>query len=118
MYGDTTRIRGLADDLRERAAEIRTLADRLVAQADAVAWEGLAADAMRHHTRERAGALQRTAWLHDEAADALDRHARQVDFLTDLIASIEDKARGLVDRFVPPLPGSREWLSVSIPGLS
>ena len=121
MYGDTTRIRALADRLRERAAEIRALADRLVASADRVAWEGLAADAMRHHVRDRAAALRRTALLHDDAADALDRHARQVDHLKDLIASIERTARGLagklVDRLTPPVPGSLEWLSVDLPGI-
>src|SRR3954452_17567995 len=98
MCGDTTRIRSLAGRLRERAAEIRALADRLVASADRVAWEGLAADAMRHHVRDRASDLRRSARLHDDAADALDRHARQVDHLKDLIASIEQKARGLLDK--------------------
>jgi uncharacterized protein YukE len=115
MYGDTTRIRALADRLRERATEIRALADRLVASADRVAWEGLAADAMRRHVRDRATALQRTALLHDDAAEALDRHARQVDHLKDLIASIERKARGLIDTLTPPMPGSLEWLSVDLP---
>jgi hypothetical protein len=77
-------------------------------------------------------ALRRTAGLHDDAADALDRHAREVDRLKDLIAAIEQKARDLLDSacdkvlgvlgglagdFVPPPPGSREWLTVELPGL-
>ncbi len=149
MYGDTTAIRALATRLRERADEVRAEADDLAALAARVPWEGLAADAMRHHARDRAGALRRTALLHDDAAEALDRHAREVDRLKDLIAAIERKVRHLLDAavdgavggaiggvlgtvrhhllpdalsdrlrdFDPPLPGSREWLDVDLPGL-
>ena len=133
MYGDTTTIRALARDLRTRADEIRAVADHLAARADDVAWRGLAADAMRGHARARSAALRRTAALHDDAADALDRHAREVDRVKDLIAAIERKVRGLVDaardrlvpdaleglvhRFTPPAPGSRDWLTVDLPGL-
>jgi hypothetical protein len=133
MYGDTTRIRVLADELRARADEIRALADRLAEHADRVPWDGLAADAMRRSAHHRAAALRRTAALHDDAADALDRHAREVDRLKDLIAAIERKVRTLVEaardtlvpdvlddlvgRFVPPAPGSREWLTVDLPGV-
>ena len=108
MYGDTARIRALADELRDRADDIRGLADRLTARADQVPWQGLAADAMRDHARRRAAALRRTACLHDDAADALDRHAREVDRLKDLIAAIERKVRGLIesarDKLVPGRP--------------
>jgi uncharacterized protein YukE len=131
MYGDTARIRALAAELRDRADEIRELADRLAARAERVPWQGLAAHAMRGNAHQRTAALRRTACLHDEAADALDRHAREVDRLKDLIAAIERKVRGLLDsaadkvldvlgaadRFVPPPPGSREWLTVELPGL-
>ena len=147
MYGDTTVIRHLARELRDRATDIRAEADHLVARADGVPWSGLAADALRRRTHDRAGALRRSAGLHDDAADALDRHAAEVDRLKDLIAAIERRARSLVDaardrlaeighgildgldhvlpdagdelldRFVPPAPGSREWLSVDLPGL-
>jgi hypothetical protein len=147
MYGDTTVIHGLARGLREQASDIRGEADRLVAQADSVHWTGLAADAMRRRTRERAAALRRSAGLHDDAADALDRHAAEVDRLKDLIAAIERRAHSLVegardrlaeighglvdglrhvlpdagdellDRFVPPPSGSRDWLDVELPGL-
>lgn len=147
MYGDTSVIRALARRLREQATDIRAEADSLVAQADAVHWSGLAADAMRHRTRERAAALRRTAGLHEDAADALDHHAHEVDRLKELIAAIErrvhglveaardrlaDLGRGIVDglrhvlpdagdelleRFVPPPPGHKAWLDVDVPGL-
>lgn len=133
MYGDTTTIRALARDLRARADEIRAEADRLAARTDQVHWRGLAADALRAHSHRRAAALRRTAALHADAADALDRHAREVDRLKDLIAAIEhqvlglidaardrlvpDALEGLVDRFTPPSPGSRDWLSVDLPGI-
>ncbi|MCW2845801.1 MAG: hypothetical protein JWN22_3717 [Nocardioides sp.] len=147
MYGDTTVIRGLARDLREQAADIRSEADRLVGQCENVHWKGLAADAMRRRTRDRASALRRSATLHEDAADALDHHAHEVDRLKDLIASIERKVHSLIDgardrladighgimdglrhvlpdagdelldRFVPPPPGSKDWLDVDVPGV-
>ena len=139
MYGDTTAIRALADRLRERADELRALADRLAAHTEQVPWQGLAADALRHHARERAATLRHTAVLHDDAAEALDRHAREVDRLKDLIAAIERRFHHLLesvggvvetvrrhllpdslgdwlDGFVPPPPGSRAWLDVDLPG--
>ncbi len=147
MYGDTTTIRALAAGMRDRADEIRAEATRLLARAEQVPWQGLAADAMRHHARGRAAALAHTATLHDDAAEALDRHAREVDRLKELIASIErtvrrlldeiaDRAQGIVGGimggvghvlggledalrgFVPPPPGDRAWLDVDLPGLS
>lgn len=90
MYGDPTKIRALADHLRERADEIRDLATQLVTSADEVPWHGLAADAMRHHVGDRATALRRTALLHDDAAEALDRHAGRVDAAQDLLPSLLD----------------------------
>ena len=127
MYGDTTTIRRLAAQLRERADEIRTESARLAARADQVPWDGLAADAMRRLAHDRARGLVRTAALHDDAAEALDRHAREVDRVKDLIAAIEHRVRrllagtvggvvGLLHHFTPPPPGSREWLSVELPG--
>lgn len=97
MYGDTTTIRALAAGLRERADELRTTADRLAAHTDEVPWQGLAADALRHHVRERAGELRHTAVLHDDAAEALDRHAREVDRVKDLIAAIERRFHRLLE---------------------
>ena len=122
MYGDTTAIRALARDLRTRADEIRDEADRLRRLAERVPWEGRAADAMRGHAHDRTTALRRTARLHDDAADALDRHAREVDRLHALIAAVERRVRGLLDgvvhrvaHFHPPPPGSRDWLTLDLP---
>ena len=99
MYGDTDAIRGLARGLRRLGDDIRWEADRLLARAEAVPWQGVAADAMRALARHRAGELRRTAGLHDDAAQALDDHA------------------DAVDRFVPPPSGHLDWLSVDLPGL-
>jgi hypothetical protein len=144
MYGDTSVIRGLARSLRDQAADIRAEADRLLGQADHTPWTGLAADAMRLRARDRAAALRRTAGLHDDAAQALDRHADAVGRLKELIASIERRVHQLVDaardrlaslaggllgvvpdplddfldRFVPPPHGSRDWLDLDLPGVA
>jgi hypothetical protein len=85
MYGDTTAIRRLAGDLRDRAGSIRAEADLLVIRTDGIGWLGHAGDALRARVRERALALRRTAWLHDDAADAVERHAREVDRLVETL---------------------------------
>jgi hypothetical protein len=145
MYGDTTVIRTLARRLRDQGADIRAEADSLVGHADAVHWTGLAADAMRTLARDHAGDLRVCASRHDDAADALDRHAREVDHLVELIATIEHRVLGVLDgarhalggithalshvvpdgidhsldhwapHFVPPPHGSKEWLDVHVP---
>jgi uncharacterized protein YukE len=97
MYGDATAIRHLAARMRDRADEIRAAAARLAGHIDRVPWHGCAADAMRRHADLRLAALSQTARLHDDAAEALDRHAREVQRLQDLIAGIERKIRDLVD---------------------
>ena len=80
--------------------------------------------------RERALDLRRAATLHDDAADALERHAHEVDRLQRLIEEIEGRARRLVDAardkvddwvsgwldaFDPPPRGSVRWLEVEVP---
>ena len=141
MYGDTTVILALARRLREQGDEIRAEADSLVGHVDAVRWAGLAADAMRGLAREHAADLRVCARLHADAADALDRHAREVDRVEELIARMEHRALGALEsaghalgglahalsddvpdplehwaqHFVPPPHGSREWLSVHLP---
>jgi hypothetical protein len=147
MYGDTDAIRGLARTMRDQAAALRDEAGSLLTRAEAVPWQGLAADAMRLRVRGQVCSLQHTAALADTAATALDRHADEVDRLKALIAAIERKAAALVaaardrlaglaglaaglaegllpdpvdellDRFVPPPPGHRDWLLVDLPGL-
>jgi uncharacterized protein YukE len=78
MIGDPTAIRARAHALRRRAQEIRDLAEHLVHTAEETAWQGLAAAAMRGAARDSARGLRRAAGLHDDAADALERHARRV----------------------------------------
>jgi hypothetical protein len=40
---------------------------------------------MRAHVRDRVVDLHRSALLHEDAADALDRHASAVDLATELV---------------------------------
>ncbi|GAB3245763.1 hypothetical protein [Nocardioides dilutus] len=142
MYGDTEAIRALARGLRRQGDDIRWEAETLLARAEAVPWQGVAADAMRCLARHRVGQLQRTARLHDDAASALDDHAAAVDRVKRLIALIEERVMALVaaardriagvlglvgglvdplddllDRFVPPPSGHKDWLTVDLPGL-
>jgi uncharacterized protein YukE len=139
MYGDSGTIRAHARRMHERAEEIRAEAAALGSLVAGVGWTGVAADAMRQVTGQHVAGLRRCADIHDRAADALERHARQVDHVTDLIARIErhvlgvlDSAAsgvaGLVAHVVPdpvdrwardfePLPhGSLAWLDVDVPG--
>jgi hypothetical protein len=141
MYGDTEAIRALARTMRAQGAALRSESSTLLSRAEAVPWQGLAADAMRARVRAQAASLRRTARLSDDAAGALDRHADEVDRLKALIAEIErrvtamvaaarDRLAGLVasllpdpldellDRFVPPPSGHRDWLLVDLPGLA
>jgi hypothetical protein len=141
MYGDTEAIRGLARTMRDQGTTLRSQAGVLLTRAEAVPWQGLAAEAMRARVRAQVGALRRAAELADDAAAALDHHADEVDRRKALIAAIEQKAMALVlaakerlaglvasvlpdpvdellDRFVPPPPGHRDWLLVDLPGLS
>lgn len=90
MIGDATAIRALAHALRRRAHEIRDLADQLADTAADVAWQGLAADAMRTAARHGAAGLRRTAARHDDAADALDRHAHRIGVVQDALDSAVD----------------------------
>lgn len=85
MFGDPAAIRALARALRRRAEELHDLADQLVDAAETAAWQGLAADAMRAATRHSAGGLRRTAALHEDAAEALERHAHRVGIVHDAL---------------------------------
>jgi predicted TIM-barrel enzyme len=140
MYGDATRVRALAVRLRTQADDIRVEAaelERLVARTP---WTGMAADAMRAFARVQARDLLVCADLHDEAAEALERHAREVDRVKDLISGTEHRVLALVDAtasrvqrvvshavpnrlerwavaFAAPPHGSIEWLDVHVPDL-
>jgi uncharacterized protein YukE len=122
MYGDTEVMRKHAGRLREQGTEIRSIADHLVAQAEAVTWAGRAGEAMRERIRERAARLREAADQHDVAADTLDTHTQLVDQLKDSIAETERRATALLEdgdlpRFEPPAPGHKDWLAVTLPGV-
>lgn len=146
MYGDTEVMRRRSAELREQGVDLRTLADRLVAQTEQVGWTGRAAAALGERIRERAAHLRDVAAHHENAADLLDLHLSEVDRLKEAIAGIERKADTLVAdarariarterpsgsdvrllpapedellaAFTPPPKGHRDWLSVELPGL-
>lgn len=136
MYGETAAMRRRVGQLREQGLEIRRMAERLVAQAESVPWHGRAADSMRLRIKDRAAHLREAAVLHDDAAEALDRHLHEVDRLQDAVATVERKVGSLVAdararaaegrpaagdevllAFVPPSTGHRDWLDVELPGL-
>ncbi|WP_110180646.1 hypothetical protein [Nocardioides solisilvae] len=143
MYGETAAMRRRVGQLREQALEIRQMADRLVARAEAVPWHGRAAESMRLRIKERAAHLREAAGLHETAADTLGRHVQEVDRRQDAIAVVERKVDSLVGdararleaarqtdpdvepepedapllAFEPPPPGHRDWLDVELPGL-
>jgi hypothetical protein len=147
MYGDTAAMRKRAAQLREQGTDVRALADRLVAQLDRLQWEGRAAADMRTRVQDRAAHLRDCATQHEDAAESLERHLVEVDRLKDTIAASERKASSLVadakgriatlrshdhpsgvtreptdadrllDQFVPPPRGHKDWLSVTLPGL-
>jgi len=122
MYGDTGVMRKHSGRLREQGDAIRAMADQLVAQAEAVTWDGRAGDAMRERVRERAARLREAAERHELAAVSLDTHTQLVDELKDSIAETERRATALLEdgalpRFEPPAPGHRDWLAVTLPGV-
>jgi chromosome segregation ATPase len=143
MYGDTAASRKRVAQLREQSGDIRAAADRLVAQAESVAWHGRAAEAMRTRIKERANHLRVAAGHHETAADSLARHLTEVDARKEAIESIRHKADSLTSdaasrvaaletadaggrptdedaslvAFVPPPAGHKDWLTVELPGL-
>ncbi|GAB3014577.1 hypothetical protein GCM10011376_07680 [Nocardioides flavus (ex Wang et al. 2016)] len=144
MYGDTAAGRKRVAQLREQGGDVRALAARLVAQAEAVPWHGKAADAMRERIKERADHLRAAAAHHETAADSLARHLQEVDTLKEAIDTRAHKAATLVEdartraaravgpdgtpaqpdatdaallAFDPPPAGHQDWLTVTLPGL-
>jgi hypothetical protein len=126
MYGDTDVMRRRAAQLREQGVDIRTIADRLVAQTEGIGWTGRAAESLSERMRERAAHLRDVAARHDGAAESLEAHLLEVDRLKDGIAIAEHKAayllaespgdRSTVD-FTPPPPGHKDWLAAELPEL-
>ncbi len=96
MYGDTDVMLRRVGELREQGADIRALADQLVARTEALGWSGRAAESMRHRIRDRATHLRAAAAQHDTAADSLERHAHEVARVQEAIADSERKVTALV----------------------
>ena len=147
MYGDTAAMRKRAAQLREQGTDVRAMADRLVAQLETLDWQGRAAADMRSRIHNRAAHLRDCAGRHENAAETLEHHLSEVDRLKDSISTTERKASSLVtdartriaqlrrhddpagvtreptdtdrllDQFVPPEPGHKDWLTVTLPGL-
>lgn len=136
MYGDTETGRRRVAQVREQASDLRALADRLVARAEAVPWQGRAAEAMRARIRERAAHLREAAGQHETAGDSLTRHLAAVDAAKEAIDARERRVAALVEdararasagsaepgdaallAFTPPPRGHRDWLAVELPGL-
>ncbi|MFC7505546.1 hypothetical protein ACOACQ_13660 [Nocardioides sp. CPCC 206347] len=147
MYGDTELIRRRVSALRDQGAEVRALADELVARVEGLGWTGRAADAMTERVSDRARHLRTAASGHVAAADALASHAEAVDLATDDIANVEARVTAMVAdarariaaiaaanedgrpavtpdptdetlaAFVAPPRGHRDWLDVDVPGL-
>jgi hypothetical protein len=142
MYGDTAVGRRRVAQLRERADDIRGLAERLVAQAESVPWHGRAAEAMRTRIKERASHLRAAAEQHELAAETLARHVGAVSEVKGLIDERETKGTRLIEEaqtrnagieadpaageagddatltaFSAPPSGHKDWLSVELPGL-
>ena len=91
MFVDTGAVRHLAAELTERAVEIRATATDLHRRIAAVPWHGAAADAMRAHAACRLAALLHAADLHDDAGEALVKHADAVHTALTLLASVVDE---------------------------
>lgn len=140
MYGDTAAGRKRVAQLREQGGDIRALAARLVAQAEAVPWHGKAAESMRDRIRDRAHHLRAAAAQHETAAESLAAHLGAVDVRKDAIDTRSHKATTLVEdartrasqvpdgtvpdetdadllAFDPPPAGHKDWLTVDLPGL-
>ncbi|KRA38791.1 MULTISPECIES: WXG100 family type VII secretion target [unclassified Nocardioides] len=147
MYGDTELIRRRVSALRDQGAEVRALADELVARVEGLGWSGRAADAMTERVSDRARHLRAAADGHVSAADALASHAEAVDAATDDIDAVETRVTAMVAdarsriaaiaaanedgrpavtpdptdealaAFVAPPRGHRDWLDVDVPGL-
>ncbi|SFC14824.1 hypothetical protein SAMN04487968_10465 [Nocardioides terrae] len=143
MQAEPFEIRALAHRVRAQGAATSAAADALAGRARDIGWTGLAGAAMVGRTTAQARILGEIADQHDTAARALEAHAAAVEQSLALIAEIERRVHtamagarcrvrrfldGVLDSldpvddalasFVPPPPGSPDWLHVRIPGLS
>lgn len=121
MYGDSSVIRKRAGQVRDQGADVRALADQLVATTEALGWTGRAARDLHTRVTERANHLRSAATGHATAADLLLRHAQEVDELQERIAEAEDRfhdlhANGELSGDVEPPPrGHKDWLTFELP---
>ncbi len=95
-YGDVGVLRRRVDQLREQAADVRTLADQVVGRTDAAGWTGRAAETLRQRVADRASDLRAAAERHETAADSLEKHLIEVDRLQEEIATRERSTADLV----------------------
>lgn len=79
MYGDVGRIRARATQLRDAAGELRSRASSMRAQAEACAWSSRSGELLRSRVGSVAGELGGHAARLDDAAVALETHARGVE---------------------------------------
>ena len=96
MYGDSEIIRRRVSELRDQGADVRALADELVARVERLGWTGRAAEAMRERVTDRASHLRAAADRHTSAADALADHAESVDAVRDEIGATQARVGALV----------------------
>ncbi|GAA3662770.1 hypothetical protein GCM10022237_23290 [Nocardioides ginsengisoli] len=96
MYGDSEIIRRRVSELRDQGADVRALADELVARVERLGWTGRAAESMRERVTDRASHLRAAADRHTSAADALADHAESVDGVLDEIGATQARVTALV----------------------
>jgi hypothetical protein len=89
MYGEMRQLRARASVLRDNGDEIRARAKSLLAQAESMSWSSKAGDALRASIRNLAHDLGGQAQLLEDAATALEVHARAVDETKALIAATQ-----------------------------
>lgn len=89
MYGDPAAIRALARETAQLADEAHAEASRVRAARE-VAWVSAGADRYRDWLDDQGGRVDRAAAELEQAADALYRHAREVE---DRLAWLESLAR-------------------------
>lgn len=90
-------------DLRKRARDLDDTAARLAHRVGTIAWQGVAAQAMRDRAGSAVADLRRCARLHDEAAAALDRHRRAA--LANPVGQLAHEAAGAIDGLVSAVGG-------------
>lgn len=124
MYGDPDAIRALARTLHDQGEEVREECHRLVGLVGRTRWTGLAADAADSLARLRAGDLMTCAARHHDAAEALARHAAEVEHRLALLARAERALSGLVAdgtaraRELLPDPRARAWPDLDLRALT